>query len=213
MISGVGPHRAETQSTAVSVLMMAQVVYLLLQVPRLSFGSAEGIVLVSLWTFQWLMAAHWWYGAQYYLAHVGPARSLPDVYFFFALLGASWVPALFIHDLRLYLATFSIAFVLAWIRYRTLLPSLPKGSGVREYVRLKAQVEVAGVVLLSWGAGSATVLTDLRHHAVMAAVSVLIQVALITYCVRRLYPLAERPTEDAARPVELAVLQKASGAR
>lgn len=212
--SPVGPTRVETQSTAVSVLMMAQVVYLILQVPKMTLATPEGIVFTSLWLFQALMAGHWWWGGQYYLAHLGPARSLWDIYFFFALLGASWVPALFIHDLQLYMATFVVAFLLAFARYRSILPSLPQGSGIREYVRKKSHVEIVGAALLGWGVMSATVLTDARLHAVMAASSVVIQLVMILYCTRRLYPLGEQAHAVApASTGAVVTLPKASGGR
>lgn len=187
----IGPANPQVQSTAVSILMMGQVLYLLLQLPRLTLMTPEGMILCSLWLFHALMAVHWWYGGLYFLQHLGPAKTLPSVYFFFALLGTSIAPMMFIHDLALYMGTFAASFMLAYVRYRTLLPTLAAGSGVREYVRKKAQVELAGFAMLGWGALSGTFITDPRLQAVMAASAVLIQTALIIYCVKKLYPLSE----------------------
>ncbi|MDQ3263144.1 MAG: hypothetical protein M3Y59_05715 [Myxococcota bacterium] len=187
----VGPSHPLVQATAVSILMMGQVLYLLLQLPRLTLMTPEGMILCSLWLFHALMAVHWWYGGLYFLQHLGPAKTLPSVYFFFALLGTSIAPMMFIHDQALYMGTFAVSFLLAFVRYRTLLPTLAPGSGVREYVRKKAHVEAAGFAMLGWGAISGVVITDPRLQAVMAATAVLIQTALIVYCVKKLYPLAE----------------------
>jgi len=196
-VKPVGPANELVQSTTVSILMMGQVLYLLLQIPRLTLLTPEGVMLTSLWVFQTLMAVHWWYGGLFFLQHLGPARSLPEVYFFFALLGSSMVPALFIHDVALFMGTFSFSFLLAYVRYRTLLPALPQG-GVREYVHKKSQVELAGFILLLIGGIQGTLLTEPWLHAGMAVSSVLIQVALIAYCVKRLYPLPEASACGAA---------------
>ncbi len=187
----VGPANPQVQATAVSILMMGQILYLLLQLPRLTLMTPEGMVLCSLWVFHALMAVHWWYGGLYFLQHLGPAKTLPSVYFFFALLGTSIAPMMFIHDLALYMGTFTASFLLAFVRYRTLLPTLAPGSGVREYVRKKSQVELAGFAMLGWGAISGVVVTDPRLQAVMAATAVLIQTSLIIYCVKKLYPPGE----------------------
>jgi hypothetical protein len=206
----VGPHEVQTQSTTVTVLMMGQLLYLLVLVPTLELATAPGILRASQWLFQVLMCVHWWYGGQFYLEHLGPAKSLPDIYAFFALLGASWVPALFISSMAAYMFVFSAAFLIAFIRYRTMLPRLAEG-GVKDYVRSKANVELAGFLLLLWGGVTGVLVTDVRLQAAAAPFSVVFQAVMIGYCVKKVYPLVHG---RAGQPQNLSVLpvREAQGA-
>lgn len=181
---------------SVSVLLMAEFLYLLSLWPTIGLAGPGEATRAAVWTFLAIAAIHWWWGAYCYLVHVDTVRSLLDAYWLFAILALAAAPALDLERLdRFYFLT-AAAFMLLHAKY---LHSLGRvaDARVRRYGRRKAALELAiGLGL----AASGLVARGLSgaEAAVLAWLTVAGEVAVIALMGLFVYPLL--PAAQEGRP-------------